>query len=311
MAKRKTVIRYFLEAMPLIALWHVMRWLPIGWASEMMGILARSIGPLLGMNRKALRNLRRVYPDMEEEERRQTARAMWDNIGRVFGESAHHPVFREVGRKIHNRELLTDQEPQISLIGIDAVKKLQAQNRPILVAGMHAANWEMVPAILWENDLPLVTVYRPLNNKMLDRFLRKKIRDHVAPDFVAKGSQAARGVIGALKSGRAVGWLVDQRETEGMTHDFLGNEARTSIAPAKIAIKTNAVIVPLQCVRLPQAEELSPPKFMIKLHEPIDPKNYEGNHIAEDVMLDLYNHFATWIKENPSQWLWPHRRWKI
>src|SRR5262245_9379313 len=63
--------------------------LPLDWASAIGGALARNIGPVLGITKRARLNLRRALPKLSDAEIAHIIRLMWDNLGRVAAEYPH------------------------------------------------------------------------------------------------------------------------------------------------------------------------------------------------------------------------------
>ena len=60
------------------------RALPIDAASGFGGWLFKTLGPLTGVNRTALRNLKIAFPEWDEPSRQRLAKAQWENFGRVL-----------------------------------------------------------------------------------------------------------------------------------------------------------------------------------------------------------------------------------
>ena len=95
MAKRngspvlRRYLRYPLEAAGFYLGLLFFRCLPVDWASNLGGWLGRTIGPRLGINRRAERNLQLAFPGIEPTETAKIINGMWDNLGRVLGEYAH------------------------------------------------------------------------------------------------------------------------------------------------------------------------------------------------------------------------------
>src|SRR6185437_8631324 len=81
--------RYRLEYIGFRALQAAARALPLETASAASGLLWRLIAPRLRRQERALANLKLAYPELSGEERKRIAAAMWENLGRTFGESFH------------------------------------------------------------------------------------------------------------------------------------------------------------------------------------------------------------------------------
>ena len=78
--------RYLMEAAGLLAVITFFGLLPIDWASAVGGWIGRTVGPHLGVARRALRNLQRALPDNSDADNRRIVRGMWDNLGRWVAE---------------------------------------------------------------------------------------------------------------------------------------------------------------------------------------------------------------------------------
>jgi len=98
--------------------------------------------------------------------------------------------------------------------------------------------------------------------------------------------------------------LVDQRASEGIPSPFFGRDALTTPAPATLALRLNAVIVPISNERVGGAH------FHIRVHPVIEPPS-TGNATSDLVALTAkINAFVEQrVREHPEQWLWIHRRW--
>ena len=108
----------------------------------------------------------------------------------------------------------------------------------------------------------------------------------------------------ALKAGRAVALLNDQKFREGLAIPFFGHEAMTAPGPARLAIKYDVPIVPLSTVRT------GPAQFEVTVHPPIIPQKTEDP--AQDLhatVTKITAFIETHIRTHPGQWVWIHRRW--
>ena len=80
---------YFLEGSFLLLIFIVLRILPLGISSFLMGKLSSLIGPKLGVTKKAYNNIKNVMPEKNEKEITKIIKDMWENLGKVAGEYPH------------------------------------------------------------------------------------------------------------------------------------------------------------------------------------------------------------------------------
>src|SRR5690606_19460107 len=126
---------------------------------------------------------------------------MWNNLGRVMGEFPHG------GRIVRER---------LEIVGEDRLAAVSHQKGVscIYFSG-HIGNWELFPLAARQANNPVVLVYRPVNNPLVDAMLRR-IRGMGPEDLMPKGRHGARGLVAALKAGRSLGMLVDQKMNDGI-----------------------------------------------------------------------------------------------
>ncbi|HCM84210.1 MAG TPA: hypothetical protein DIS76_06550, partial [Rhodospirillaceae bacterium] len=105
-----------------------------------------------------------------------------------------------------------------------------------LVITAHLANWEFGTYTSKQEGVPLHVVYRPPNNKLVDRLL-SSARAGGAVSSIAKGSDGAKEIIRCIKSKEFIAMLIDQKMNNGIELDFMGKAAMTAPAAAQLAIK--------------------------------------------------------------------------
>jgi KDO2-lipid IV(A) lauroyltransferase len=125
-------------------------------------------------------------------------------------------------------------------------------------------------------------------------------------------------LIDTLKEGKHVGMMVDQRHQKryGLFCDLLGMPAITTPAPAFIALKADAIILPVYITR-GQGKT-----YRVCFEKPIDPREYgtidssivklsEG--AQTEAVQKLSDTIQSWltsvIRAYPDQWFWVHSRW--
>ncbi len=77
---------YFLWGHLLIGSLIILKHLPTNIGFSLFSWLAKTLGPLTHRHKIALTNLKAAYPEKTEEELRQIAIEMWQNIGRFLAE---------------------------------------------------------------------------------------------------------------------------------------------------------------------------------------------------------------------------------
>jgi Kdo2-lipid IVA lauroyltransferase/acyltransferase len=278
------------EAAGLLAVMAVFAVLPLDWASALGGAIARLVGPRLGASRRALRNLERALPGNGAAENHRIIAAMWDNLGRAIAEYPH------LGR------ICGEGSGRVEIVNGKGVAELLAGGRPTLLFGGHFANWEVGPSTIHRLMGPcLLSVYRAANNPWVDRLQRRRLGGRRA---VAKGAQGGRALLRHLRGGGHVAMLVDQKLNDGIAVPFFGRDAMTAPAIARLALQLDCPIVPVRVERLRGA------RFRFTVEQPL--VIADTGDTAADVhaaMIRVNAVIERWVRAQPEQWLWLHRRW--
>lgn len=182
--------------------------------------------------------------------------------------------------------------------GLPELDKAHAQKRPVILISAHFGNYEAFRVGLLERGFAVGGLYRPMSNPLTSEAYVKQIEAIGKPVF-PRGHTGLGAMIRFLRSGGMMGMLVDLHVGEGERLDFLGKPAMTSIAAAKMALKYNALLVPLYAVRTPDG--LS---FSIEVEAPIPHSD------AITMTQALNDSMSSQITRNMGQWNWMHRRWK-
>ncbi len=292
MAERRLTLKDWAEGIGAVALYGFFRALPVDAASGLGGLLARSIGPFLGITKRARENLRRAMPELPPEERERVIRGMWDNLGRVVAEYPHLKKFR-----------LFEKNSRVE--GIDEGNLLAGRdpNRRYIFFSAHYGNWEIATRAATQTGYELLGIYRAPNNPLVDRLITWA-RGTDGGALVPKGAAAAKEAFGALHEGRELCMLIDQKLNDGVPIPFFGRDAMTAPALAILALRFNCVVVPVRIIRLKGAH------FRM-ISEPPLPLPKTGDTAADRItlMTNVNAVIERWVREHPEQWLWVHRRW--
>jgi Kdo2-lipid IVA lauroyltransferase/acyltransferase len=285
----KKKVRYALEGMLVKAIFFILNFLSIETSSAFGSWLFRKIGPKLRVSRVAADNILHSMPELTEAKRKKIIDDMWDNLGRTFCEFSHIPTLST--GEYYKRVKVSGEENLAHL-----------KDGGLIFTG-HMANWELIPKVLVDAGLGVSAVYRAANNKVVDQIITS-CRKQNGMEMIPKGVNGLRKLIDALKQKHAIVMLIDQKMNSGIAVPFFGRKAMTAPAIANIALKYDCPIVPLQVVRSRGCN------FEIKIHPPMDIKNLKNkNNSVAEIMLRINLQLEGWIRSNPGDWFWLHKRW--
>jgi Kdo2-lipid IVA lauroyltransferase/acyltransferase len=214
-------------------------------------------------------------------------------------------VFLSIARLLATFARLPRLTPQnistlIRYDGLENFSSALARGRGVLVATAHLGNWELSAFSHAWMTAPMNIVVRPIDNPRIDALVERY--RGLSGNHIIQKKDAARGILKALKSGDAVGILIDQNTTldQGVFVDFFGVKACAGTAFAKLAHHSGAAVVP--GFALWSAEER---RYILRFY----PEISMTGDVAEDTQR-VHSQLESVIRQYPDQWLWIHRRWK-
>jgi Kdo2-lipid IVA lauroyltransferase/acyltransferase len=281
-----------LEAAGVVLSYGFFSLLPISLASNLGGWLGRTIGPRLGLSRRATKNLEKAFPEKGADEIAEIVRGMWDNLGRIVGEYPHL-----------KRLDFYAPDGRVEVIGAENIEILRSEDTPGIFFSAHLGNWEIVSLGASQKGLALQRIYREANNRLVE-WLFQRGRSAVKGELIPKGPQGARFLLRVLKEGKNVAMLVDQKMNDGIPVPFFGRDAMTAPALADLALRFNCPVIPAR------AERLSGARFRLTIYPPME-LTKTGDRKADVIanMAKVNALIESWIRERPEQWLWVHNRW--
>lgn len=283
--------KFALEAMGFYAATGALRLLSPEAASNLGGFLGRTFGPRLGISRRARQHIRLALPEKSAAEVEEIVFGMWDNLGRV---AAEYP---------HLDRITAAESGRIELADVSALRTLRDGHRAGITVSAHLGNWEVLPTAGVRNGLDLLAVIREPNNPYV-RSLLHRLRGAAGGTWAGKGAGGARQIVAALRAGRVVAMLIDQKLNTGIPLPFFGVEAMTVSAPAQLALRFDCPLVPVR------VERTGPARFRISAPVAVPVPQTDDRHAAvAQIMGDLNRILEDWIRARPEQWLWLHRRW--
>ena len=262
--------------------------LPLEAVSSTSGLAWRLIAPRLHRQERALRNLKLAYPELSDAERRGIAGAMWENLGRTFGESFH---LKEIVAQ--NRVRFEPMEQLEEIV----------RGGPCVVCGMHLGNWELVAYASKLMGVPFSGVYQRLSNPLVDEESRKLRAFLYDGGLLPKTPVTARALMKTAKGGGYPAFLADLRDDNGAAVPFFGAPALATVFPALLARKTGLPLYAGAAFREPKV------RFVIRAQRVDVPRT--DDHAADAVAgtAALQAQFEAFIRQAPEQWMWAHRKW--
>jgi Kdo2-lipid IVA lauroyltransferase/acyltransferase len=267
--------------------------------ANLLGRVARLIGPMLPEQRIGRANLIAAFPEKSTEEIESILDGVWDNLGRMGAEFAHldhiwdhdeyHPENCRVELAPGTRELF---------------HQLRLDGKPALIFASHLANWELPAVAAVAHGLDAAVLYRKPNSASADRIIQK-MRQVKMGTLIPSGRNAPLKLAEALQRGQHVAMLVDQYLTNGVEVTFFGRKTTANPTLARLARHVECPIHGVRIIRLPGY------RFRAELSNEVQPvRDASGKIDIQGTMQAVTNVVESWVREHPEQWLWLHRRWR-
>ncbi len=288
------IIRYFLEFFIVIIFFIIFKIIGLKLSSDLGEIIGKYFGPLFRKKTIAKKNILIAFPDLNEKSINEMIDRMWKNIGRIFGEYIHINKFSVI-----------DQKKKIVFTNKNNIEILNKNNKPIVFFSGHFANFELMAKCLQELGFNIGAIYRPLNNIFLNpimEFIRKK---YICPIQIEKGSNGTKKLIKHISTNNPLALMIDQRLSSSIRVPFFNQPATTTTTPAQLAIKYDALLVPVFLKRLEKTN------FEFFIEEPlIINRTNDYDKDIFNITQSMNKKIEEFIKRDPAHWLWSHDRWK-
>ena len=287
---------------------HRLEYAPVWLLVRILGVLPRPVSRAMGialgqtvrvlhprLSRVAMRNLQLAFPEMAEAERRPIVRGVFISLGRLLAEVCRFPRYT------------SENVSQVAVYdGLENFLEAERRGKGVLFLTAHLGGWEVgsFAHSLYGHKLHIVV--RPLDNPYLDALVRRYRTLHGNTTFDKQ--DFARGLLGAMKAGETVGILMDTNMTppQGVFVDFFGHPACTASGVARVALRTDAAVVPAFTIW-----DAEMGKYRIRFDPALELARTGDD--AADVVANtalFTKAIEGYVRRYPEQWLWVHRRWK-
>jgi KDO2-lipid IV(A) lauroyltransferase len=261
-----------------------------------------------------------AFPDWDEARIRAETRAVFEHLGESLAEF--------VLLLTRHREALI---ARVEIEGLERLERARQESASggVLVVSAHRGNWELAGIALARQGFPVTAIRREQSSSVLEEAIdRMRIGPAAQPsptgptrprdrqdgpgyEFLRMGS-AGLSFARALSQGRVVLVLLDQnaKRDEGVFVPFFGRPASTRPGPLRLALRRDVPVVPVFARRVARAGA-----HRIEVGEPLalDRSAASGSErqaIERENLIRVNAAIEEAIRRVPSQWIWPHRRWR-
>jgi KDO2-lipid IV(A) lauroyltransferase len=258
----------------------------IGWVVYVLHVRLRQVG---------MRNLALAFPQKSAAERGRILRGEFTSLGRQLAEVCQIPKYTP-----ENVDQVVVYE------GFENYERARARGRGVLFLTAHFGGWELSAFTHSMHGHWMHVVVRPLDNPYLDRLIRNYRTMH--GNKIVDKADFVRGLLAAMKAGEVVGILMDTNMTppQGVFVDFFGIPACTASGLARIALRTDAAVVPGFTIWDPALR-----KYRLRFDPAVE--LIRTGHLEADIVANTRRFtkiIEDYVRQYPEQWLWVHRRWK-
>lgn len=277
---------------PAVALLWLLHFLPL----RILAFLGRGLGQLLFYVARRRRkiaavNLSWCFPELDESQRTQLAKAN----------------FQALGRSILDRGIIWWGSRErilrlIKVVGEEKIHALQAAKRPIILLVPHFFGLD-AGAMAMSMRFDVVTIYAPQRNAVFERVFYKG-RRRFGNQLMLTRQDGARATVKAMKSGRPFYYLPDlnYRRRDSIFVPFFGIQTATISGLSRLSKAAGAAVVPCVTRMLPGGQG-----YRVEIGDPW------ADFPTDDVVADT-TRMNAWIESvvrtMPEQYFWVHRRFK-
>ena len=247
------------------------------------------------LRRVGMRNLELAFPEMPRRERRRILRGVFVSLGRQLAEVCLFPRYT---RENVSQVVIYD--------GFENFERAYARGKGVLFLTAHLGAWELSAFAHSLQGHPLSIVMRSLDNPNVDALIQSYRTMH--GNRTVDKDDFVRGLLQAMRAGQTVGILMDTNMTppQGVFVDFFGIPACTASGLARIALRTDAAVVPGFTVWDAKLR-----KYILRFDPAVElvrTGDNEADIVANTARVTKV--IETFVRRYPDQWLWVHRRWK-
>lgn len=239
------------------------------------------------------RNLSLSFPEKSEKELKKISNEFYKNFTDILLEAIK-------GFTMSEKELLK----RYKVLNAHVLDKYYDKGQSVISLAGHYTNWEWGIIIGKKTKHLAGTIYKPLTNKYLNNYLKGK-RERFGMKLIS--TKQTRRVFSNIKEPVSVLLIADQIPSpdtfrKAIWVNFLGQDTPCIHGPEAYSKKMNMPTVFYKYHRIKRGF------YTLEIVE----LNDNPNDVEDGVITKLYmGMLEEVIRENPANWLWSHKRWKL
>jgi len=247
---------------------------------------------LAGYRKKVVfQNLLIAFPEKTEEERKRIAKKFYRNFTDNFIETIK---LISAGKEFIRKHYSCDTK---------LFEELYQQGKKCQAHLGHNFNWEIANlAMAFYTPYTLLTVYMPINNKMMDR-LFQKIRSKTGA-VLLPATEMRTAILPWRDKQYLLALVADQNPgvpSRGYWLNFFGKPTPFVTGPEKGARANDAAVIFINFTKTKRGYYEGHPELATS----------EPRELHEKELTKIYiEYLERVIRANPEMWLWSHKRWK-
>lgn len=248
---------------------------------------------IVGYRKKTvLTNLRNAFPEKTDKEIYQISKAFYHHLADLFFETIK--AFQASEETLKKR---------FRYKNLEVMDELYHQGKSVALLSGHYANWEWTIAMPKFLKHQVNGIYRPMQNKQFDQYM-KKVRSRFG-GILIPAITSLRTMIGFEQKGivSSTYYLTDQTALVDTKYwmMFMNQETPIFPGPEKVAsrFKQAVVFMDIQKVRRGYYEV----EFTKLFDDASQTREFEVTKVHTQFLEQI-------IRKRPELWLWSHKRWK-
>lgn len=191
-----------------------------------------------------------------------------------------------------------------NILNKEIIEKAFKDNRKIIYITAHYGGWEITLPYIALMFGEIAVVNRKMDNPHIqEKYAKARSKNLIT---MLEKQSAAKGMIQAFKDNKSIAVVIDQHIGSGVEVQFLGQKELATDSTARMALKFDAIIIPIFTVNNGFRD------WTIEVKEPVDVRTFEfktDDKIKE--LTQIQNDIVSkQIFDKPDFWLWQHKRFK-